>query len=72
MQVVVDLGMPGPERLVSEAGLMGALGIVSSRWNGASESDFPYVRKVGTHATYIYICGDFMHTHISLSYTIHI
>jgi hypothetical protein len=45
--VVLDLGLPGPERLCSEGGLLGALGLLSSRWNGASEADFPHLVKVG-------------------------
>lgn len=45
-KVVVDLAMPGPERLAGEGVLMGAIPIVSNRWNGASEVDFPGVRKV--------------------------
>lgn len=38
--------MPGAERLVSEAVMMGAIPIVSNRWTGTSESDFPSIKKV--------------------------
>jgi hypothetical protein len=38
--------MPGPERLAGEGILMGAIPIVSSRWNGASYVDFPGILKV--------------------------
>ena len=45
-KVLLDLAMPGPERLASEAVLMGAIPIVSNRWNGASSVDFPGVLRV--------------------------
>jgi len=45
-KIVVDLAMPGPERLAGEGVLLGAIPIVSNRWNGASEVDFPGIRKV--------------------------
>ena len=45
-KVVIDLALPGPERLAGEAVLMGAVPIVSHRWNGASEVDFPGLIKV--------------------------
>lgn len=45
-KVTADLGMPGPERLSSEATLFGALPIISHRWNGASAVDFPELRRV--------------------------
>ena len=32
--MVLDLALPGPERLSGEGALMGAIPIVSSRWNG--------------------------------------
>ena len=46
LQVVLDLALPGPERLAGEGLLMGAIPIVSNRWNGASRVDFPHIRKV--------------------------
>ena len=45
-KVVLDLAMPGAERLVGEGALLGAVPIISSRWNGASEVDFPGVISV--------------------------
>lgn len=45
-KVVVDLALPGPERLASEGILMGALPVLSSRWHGASEADYPGARRV--------------------------
>jgi hypothetical protein len=45
-KVVVDLALPGPERLAGEGMLMGAIPIISNRWNGISEVDFPSIRKV--------------------------
>jgi hypothetical protein len=44
-KVTVDLGMPGPERLSTEAALFSALPMVSKRWNGASHIDFPTLYK---------------------------
>jgi hypothetical protein len=46
MQVVVDLAMPGPERLSGEGVLSGAVPLVSHRWNGASLVDFPGLARV--------------------------
>jgi len=45
-KIVLDLAMPGPERLAGEGILMAAIPIVSKRWNGASFVDFPGVIKV--------------------------
>lgn len=45
-KIVLDLAMPGPERLAGEGILMGAIPIVSKRWNGASYVDFPGIIKV--------------------------
>jgi hypothetical protein len=45
-KVVVDLAIPGPERLIGEGVLNGAIPIASSRWNGASAVDFPGVLRV--------------------------
>ena len=39
-KIVLDLAMPGPERLAGEAVLVGAVPVISSRWNGASPVDF--------------------------------
>jgi hypothetical protein len=47
-KVVVDLAIPGPERLMGEGVLNGAIPIASSRWNGASAVDFPGVIRVDT------------------------
>lgn len=44
--MVVDLAMPGPERLAGEGVMMGAVPLLSNRWNGASRVDFPGIRKV--------------------------
>ncbi len=40
-KIVLDLGMPGPERISGEALLFGCIPVVSERWNGASRVDFP-------------------------------
>ena len=40
-KILVDLAMPGPERLSSEAILMGTIPVLSSLWTGSSEIDFP-------------------------------
>ena len=45
-KLLVDLAMPGPERLSTEAILMGAIPLISNRWNGASDVDFPGVVRV--------------------------
>ena len=45
-KVILDLALPGPERLSGEGALFGAIPIISSRWNGASEIDFPGVLRV--------------------------
>ena len=45
-KLLIDLAMPGPERLSFEAILMGAIPIVSNRWNGASDVDFPGLLRV--------------------------
>ena len=45
-KIVLDLAMPGPERLAGEGILAGAIPIVSKLWNGASALDFPSIRKV--------------------------
>ena len=45
-KVVVDLAVPGPERLIGEGTLSGAIPIISDRWNGASVVDFPGVMRV--------------------------
>jgi hypothetical protein len=45
-KIVIDLALPGPERLSGEGILMGAIPIISNRWNGASYNDFPMIRKV--------------------------
>ena len=43
---MVDLAVPGPERLIGEGTLSGAIPIISDRWNGASVIDFPGVLRV--------------------------
>ena len=45
-KIVLDLGMPGSERLSEEGLLMGAVPIISSRWVGASRIDFPGLHRV--------------------------
>lgn len=45
-KVVLDFALPGPERLVSESILLGAIPIISNRWNGASYIDFPSIPRV--------------------------
>lgn len=45
-KMVIDLGMPGPERISSEGILFGAIPVVSHRWNGASDIDFPTKYKI--------------------------
>lgn len=45
-QIVLDLAMPGPERISSEAILFGVVPIIAERWNGASQVDFPGVLRV--------------------------
>jgi hypothetical protein len=45
-KVVLDLAMPGPERLSGEGILSGAVPVISSRWNGASDVDFPGLHRV--------------------------
>jgi hypothetical protein len=45
-KIVVDLALPGPERLAGEGILMGAIPIIAKRWNGVSEVDFPAIHKV--------------------------
>ena len=53
-KVVVDLAVPGPERLIGEGVMSGAIPIISNRWNGASVIDFPGVTRVdATNATNI-------------------
>ena len=48
-KVLLDLAMPGPERMVSEAILFGAVPVISEFWNGASEVDFPGLLRVDPH-----------------------
>ena len=45
-KVTMDLALPGPERLSGEGAMLGAVPIISSRWNGASDVDFPGVLRV--------------------------
>lgn len=45
-KIVIDLAIPGLERISSEGILMGAIPIISNRWNGISEADFPFLHKV--------------------------
>jgi hypothetical protein len=45
-KIVLDLAMPGPERLSGEGVLSGAVPVISSRWNGASDVDFPGIQRV--------------------------
>jgi hypothetical protein len=45
-KIIIDLAMPGPERLSSEGILYGAIPIISNRWNGASGIDFPVKHKI--------------------------
>eukprot|EP01038_Epipyxis_sp_PR26KG_P008992 gene8992-12130_t len=45
-KIILDLAMPGPERLSGEGILMGAIPIISNRWNGASKVDFPGIHRV--------------------------
>jgi hypothetical protein len=45
-KIVLDLALPGPERISQEGILMGAIPIIAKRWNGVSEVDFPSIRKV--------------------------
>ena len=40
-KVFVDLALPGPESLITQAVLWGAVPVVSGRWNGVSNVDFP-------------------------------
>ena len=47
--------MPGPERLSTEGILMGCIPIISNRWTGASNIDYPGVHRVDhTNATQIF------------------
>ena len=39
-KIVLDLAMPGPERISGEGALVGAIPVISNRWNGASTVDF--------------------------------
>ena len=48
-KVTLDLALPGAERLSGEGALLGAIPIISSRWNGASGEDFPGVLRVDMH-----------------------
>ena len=48
-KVLLDLAMPGPERMVSEAILFGAVTVISKFWNGVSEVDFPGLMRVDPH-----------------------
>ncbi len=45
-KIVLDLGLPGPERISSEGILMGAIPLLSDRWAGSSDYDFPVSRKI--------------------------
>eukprot|EP01034_Spumella_vulgaris_P026529 gene26529-33122_t len=45
-KIVLDLGMPGVERISGEAILFGCIPVVSERWNGASRVDFPGIHRV--------------------------
>lgn len=45
-KVVIDLAFPGAERLVAEGVLMGAIPIISNRWNAVSDVDYPSVLRV--------------------------
>lgn len=45
-KVVLDLAFPGPERLAGEGVLMGAIPVISNRWNGVSPVDFPGLLRV--------------------------
>jgi hypothetical protein len=45
-KIVIDLGMPGPERIASEGILFGVIPILSNRWNGISDVDFPIKYKI--------------------------
>jgi len=45
-KVTLDLAMPGAERLSGEGVLLGSVPIIASRWNGASDIDFPGVLRV--------------------------
>jgi len=40
-KILLDLALPGPERLSSEAILAGAIPVQSDQWTGSSEIDFP-------------------------------
>jgi hypothetical protein len=40
-KILLDLALPGPERLSSEAILSGAIPVQSNQWTGSSEIDFP-------------------------------
>jgi len=40
-KVFVDLALPGPDSLATQAVLWGAVPVLSNRWNGASVVDFP-------------------------------
>lgn len=39
--MIIDLALPGPERISSEGILFGVLPLLSNRWTGASHIDFP-------------------------------
>jgi hypothetical protein len=45
-KIIIDLGMPGPERIASEGILFGVIPILSNRWNGISSVDFPIKYKI--------------------------
>jgi type III secretory pathway component EscR len=45
-KIIIDLAMPGPERISSEGILFGAIPIISNLWNGASGIDFPVKHKI--------------------------
>lgn len=40
-KILLDLALPGPERLSSEAILSGTIPVQSNQWTGSSEIDFP-------------------------------
>eukprot|EP01031_Cornospumella_fuschlensis_P034589 gene34589-41885_t len=48
-KVVMDLALPGHERISDEAILFGAIPVISNRWNGASSIDFPAKYKIDAY-----------------------
>lgn len=45
-KIVLDLALPGPERISGEGILVGAIPIIADKWNGGSLIDFPGLFRV--------------------------